>query len=143
MKDISVNNAKFVITIGIIPVVIDNFSTESDMWSVAEVEAAELEVTPDGKAVRYAKNFPITATLTLNGASDAGKNIRDAIKAQSRNGSIDSVILPVSVVITEANGSVTTYLDGAITNGLPAKSFGNQKLLDQTFTFKFQKVIEI
>lgn len=143
MKDISVNNAKFVITIGIVPIVIDNFSTESDMWSVAEVESAELEVTPDGKAVRYAKNFPIVATLTLSGASDAGKVIRDTIKAHSRNGNINSVIVPVSVVITEANGSVTTYADGAVTSGLPAKSFGNQKLLDQTFTFKFQKVIEI
>lgn len=142
VSNISTNNAVFTLTIGTIPIIVDNFSPESDMWSVADVDCGQMDITPDGKSVKFAKNFLVRATLTLNGASTTAELIRTAINAQTRNGNIDSTLLPISVIIVN-DGHTESFLDGTIESGPSAKSYGNQKLLDQSWNFAFSKRIYI
>lgn len=143
MQNISVNNARFTIMLGTIPIEVQGFSSESDMWIPAgAVETGQAEITPDGQVVRYGKNALIRYTLTLNGGSESAKLLREALKQQIRNGDIPSVVLPVNVTIIN-NGTKEVYLDGTLENGDVALSYGNQKLADQSWTFAFAKVATI
>lgn len=143
MQNISVNNAKLTITIGVIPIEISGFSAESDIWvKQGDIEAGQAEITADGQVVRYGKNALIRYTLTLNGGSESAKLLREALKQQMRIGEKKSVILPVSAVIVN-NGVIETYLDGTIESGAVALDYGNQKLADQSWSFAFGSVTTI
>lgn len=141
MRDISVNNARLTITLGAIPIEIEGFSAEADMWVPAgAIETGAAEITPDGQVVRYGKNALIRYTLTLNGGSESAKLLREALKQQVRNGDIPSVVLPINATMLN-NGVKEVYIDGTLENGDVALSYGNQKLADQSWTFAFGKVI--
>lgn len=141
MQNIGVNNARLTIMLGAIPVEIQGFSTESDMWvSAGAIETGAAEITADGQVVRYGKNALIRYTLTLNGGSESAKLLREALKQQVRNGAIPSIVLPVTATMIN-NGVKEVYLDGTLENGDVAFNYGNQKLADQSWTFAFAKVV--
>ena len=141
MQNIGVNNARLTIMLGAIPVEIEGFSTESDMWvSAGAIETGAAEITADGQVVRYGKNALIRYTLTLNGGSESAKLLREALKQQVRNGAIPSIVLPVTATMIN-NGVKEVYLDGTLENGDVAFNYGNQKLSDQSWTFAFAKVV--
>lgn len=143
MQNISVNNARLTIMIGAIPVQVEGFSSEGDMWVPSgEIEAGAAEITPDGKVVRYGKNALIRYTLTLNGGSESAKLLREALKQQMRNGDIPAVLLPITATMVN-DGVTEIYADGTLENGAVALSYGNQKLADQSWTFAFAKVTTI
>lgn len=143
MQNISVNNARLTIMIGAIPIQVEGFSSESDIWTPAgEIEAGSAEITPDGQVVRYGKNALIRYTLTLNGGSESAKLLREALKQQMRNGEIPAVLLPVTATMVN-EGVTEIYADGTLENGAVALSYGNQKLADQSWTFAFAKVTTI
>ena len=141
MQNIGVNNARLTIMLGAIPIEIQGFSTESDMWvSAGAIETGAAEITADGQVVRYGKNALIRYTLTLNGGSESAKLLREALKQQVRNGAIPSIILPVTATMIN-NGVKEVYIDGTLENGDVAFNYGNQKLSDQSWTFAFAKVV--
>lgn len=141
MQNIGVNNARLTIMLGAIPIEIEGFSTESDMWvSAGAIETGAAEITADGQVVRYGKNALIRYTLTLNGGSESAKLLREALKQQVRNGAIPSIVLPVTATMIN-NGVKEVYIDGTLENGDVAFNYGNQKLSDQSWTFAFAKVV--
>lgn len=141
MQNIGVNNARLTIMLGAIPIEIEGFSSESDIWvSAGAIETGAAEMTADGRLVRYGKNALIRYTLTLNGGSESAKLLREALKQQVRNGDIASIVLPVTATMIN-NGVKEVYLDGTLENGDVAFNYGNQKLSDQSWTFAFAKVV--
>lgn len=136
MGNLSVNNAKMIITIGVIPIVIDNFTPDSDMWSVNTIETGDAEVTPDGKMNEWNKNALIECTLTLTGASNAGEVLINQLTQQTRIGSKPAISLPVQVVIQNDN-YIETFANGKLVSGSGGNTYGNEKLANLTFTFKF------
>lgn len=141
MQNIGVNNARLTIMLGAIPIEIEGFSSESDIWvSAGAIETGAAEITADGQVVRYGKNALIRYTLTLNGGSESAKLLREALKQQVRNGAIPSIVLPVTATMIN-NGVKEVYLDGTLENGDVAFNYGNQKLSDQSWTFAFAKVV--
>lgn len=141
MQNIGVNNARLTIMLGAIPIEIEGFSSESDIWvSAGAIETGAAEITADGQVVRYGKNALIRYTLTLNGGSESAKLLREALKQQVRNGDIASIVLPVTATMIN-NGVKEVYLDGTLENGDVAFNYGNQKLSDQSWTFAFAKVV--
>lgn len=141
MQNIGVNNARLTIMLGAIPIEIEGFSSESDIWvSAGAIETGAAEITADGQVVRYGKNALIRYTLTLNGGSESAKLLREALKQQVRNGAIPSIVLPVTATMIN-NGVKEVYLDGTLENGDVAFNYGNQKLTDQSWTFAFAKVV--
>lgn len=137
MQNISVNNARLTITIGAIPIEIEGFSSEADMWvPTGSSETGAAEKTADGQTIFYGKNALYRYSLTLNGGSESAKLLREALKQQSRNGKKPAVILPITAVMIN-NGVTETYLEGVLENGDVALSYGNQKLSDQTWQFAF------
>lgn len=143
MQDISVNNARLTIMLGTIPIEVEGFSAEADIWvPTGAIETGAAEIGADGSMFRYGKNALIRYTLTLNGGSESAKILREVLKQQSRNGYISSVLLPVTATMIN-NGVKEVYLDGTLENGDAALSYGNQKLSDQSWTFAFAKVVTI
>lgn len=141
MQNIGVNNARLTIMLGAIPIEIEGFSSESDIWvSAGAIETGAAEITADGQVVRYGKNALIRYTLTLNGGSESAKLLREALKQQVRNGDIASIVLPVTATMIN-NGVKEVYIDGTLENGDVAFNYGNQKLTDQSWTFAFAKVV--
>lgn len=141
MQNIGVNNARLTIMLGAIPIEIEGFSSEADIWvSAGAIETGVAEITPDGQVVRYGKNALIRYTLTLNGGSESAKLLREALKQQVRNGDIASIVLPVTATMIN-NGVKEVYIDGTLENGDVAFNYGNQKLSDQSWTFAFAKVV--
>lgn len=141
MQNIGVNNARLTIMLGAIPIEIQGFSSESDIWvSAGAIETGAAEITADGQVVRYGKNALIRYTLTLNGGSESAKLLREALKQQVRNGDIASIVLPVTATMIN-NGVKEVYIDGTLENGDVALGYGNQKLTDQSWTFAFAKVV--
>ena len=141
MQNIGVNNARLTIMLGAIPIEIEGFSSESDIWvSAGAIETGAAEMTADGQLVRYGKNALIRYTLTLNGGSESAKLLREALKQQVRNGDIASIVLPVTATMIN-NGVKEVYIDGTLENGDVAFNYGNQKLSDQSWTFAFAKVV--
>ena len=139
--NISTNNARLTIMLGAIPIEIEGFSSESDIWvSAGAIETGTAEITADGQVVRYGKNALIRYTLTLNGGSESAKLLREALKQQVRNGAIPSIVLPVTATMIN-NGVKEVYIDGTLENGDVAFNYGNQKLSDQSWTFAFAKVV--
>ena len=141
MQNIGVNNARLTIMLGAIPIEIEGFSSEADIWvSAGAIETGAAEITADGQVVRYGKNALIRYTLTLNGGSESAKLLREALKQQVRNGDIASIVLPVTATMIN-NGVKEVYIDGTLENGDVAFNYGNQKLSDQSWTFAFAKVV--
>ena len=141
MQNIGVNNARLTIMLGAIPIEIEGFSSESDIWvSAGAIETGAAEITADGQVVRYGKNALIRYTLTLNGGSESAKLLREALKQQVRNGDIASIVLPVTATMIN-NGVKEVYIDGTLENGDVAFNYGNQKLSDQSWTFAFAKAM--
>ena len=141
MQNIGVNNARLTIMLGAIPIEIEGFSSESDIWvSAGAIETGAAEITADGQVVRYGKNALIRYTLTLNGGSESAKLLREALKQQVRNGDIASIVLPVTATMIN-NGVKQVYIDGTLENSDLAFNYGNQKLSDQSWTFAFAKVV--
>lgn len=138
--NISTNNISATLTIGTIPITLDNFSTDSDILTPNEVQTAEMAVTPDGKSVAWNMNAIYTFTITFNGASVAAKLLRETIRNQTRIAGKPSVSIPITLTIIN-DDRIETFLDGRVTNGTPSLGYGNQKLLDQTFTLKFSQVV--
>ena len=140
MKNISTNNVDFTLTIGAVPIKITHFSAESDFWvKSGDVELGGSERTADGKMVVFAKNGLYKYTLTLSGASKEAETIMGAFYAQSKNGNLPSVLLPINAVcITDSY--VCNYIGGVIESGPVMPDFGNQKILDYAWTFSFDKV---
>lgn len=138
--NISTNNISATLTIGVIPIALDNFSPDSDILAPSEVQTSDLAVTPDGRVVAWNMNTTYSVTLTFNGASQAAKLLREAIRQQTRIGGKPSVSIPITLTIIN-DDKTETYLDGRVTNGTPSLGYGNQKLLDQTFTLKFAQIV--
>lgn len=136
MANLSVNNTKMIITIGVIPIEVDNFTPDSDMWQTNTIETGGAEVTPDGKMNTWTKNALIECTLTLTGASNAGEILINQLEQQKRIGSKPAVSLPVQVVI-QNNNYVETFANGHLINGTGGHTYGNEKLGNYTFTFSF------
>ena len=141
MQNIGVNNARLTIMLGAIPIEIEGFSSESDIWvSAGAIETGVAEITADGQVVRYGKNALIRYTLTLNGGSESAKLLREALKQQVRNGDIASIVLPVTATMIN-NGVKEVYIDGTLENGDVAFNYGNQKLSCRSWTVAFAKVV--
>ena len=136
MGNLSVNNTKMIITIGVIPIEVDNFTPDSDMWQVNTIETGDAEVTPDGKMNEWNKNSLIECTLTLTGASNAGEILINQLTQQTRIGLKPSVSLPIQVVI-QNNNYIETFANGKLVSGAAGNTYSNEKLANLTFTFKF------
>ena len=138
--DISTNNISATLTIGTIPITLDNFSTDSDMITPNEVQTSDMMITPDGNSVAWNMNTIYSFVITFNGASIGAKLLREAIRNQTRISNKPGVSIPITLTIINGD-SVETYIDGRVTNGVASLGYGNQKLLDQSFTLKFSQVI--
>lgn len=138
-QNISVVNSKFVMKVGAMAYVVDNFSPESDMWAVDDIETGEIQRTPDGKIVKFTKQAVINAHITLNGASDLAMVLGQLAQRQIRQGN-RLAVLPDITVIIENDGVIRTYSEGILQSGAPDTTFGNEKLADRTFNFQFGSV---
>lgn len=136
MANLSVNNVKMIITIGVIPIDVDNFTPDSDMWVVDSIETGGAEVTPDGRMNEWNKNSLIQCSLTLTGGSNAAEILINQLQQQVRVGSKPAVSLPVQVVIQNGN-SIETFANGKLLSGNGGLTYGNEKLGNITFNFSF------
>lgn len=136
MANLSVNNVKMIITIGIIPIEVDNFTPDSDMWVVDSIETGGAEVTPDGRMNEWNKNSLISCSLTLTGGSNTAEILINQLQQQVRVGNKPAVSLPVQVVIQNGN-SIETFANGKLLSGNGGLTYGNEKLGNVTFNFTF------
>lgn len=122
------------------PLEIDNLSADADPWDVTDIETGGAQTTPDGQSVFFGKNARTEATLTLSGASKAGKILSDFLQRQSRIGVVPPVICNYTFTITnQATGEVETFFDGQLISGTAGQGFGSEKKKDKTFTFSFSQ----
>ena len=137
--NISTNNARLTIMVGAIPVEIEGFSAESDMWVPnGTIQTAETLKTADGVMVAYGKNAVIRYTLTLNGGSRSARVLKEVLKQQSRNGAIPAILLTITAtMINPSAGIKEIYIDGTLEDGDVGSRHGNQYLLDQSWIFAF------
>lgn len=138
-QNISTNGVKAILTMApLSPIELDNFSPESDMMTPEDVNTANMEMTPDGKAIRYTINAKIPLSITLNAASQAAKLLRECLVQQRRAGNIPPISFNANLVIEDLVNNITEiYSDGVLESGPTGYGYGNQKKLDQTFKFSF------
>ena len=136
MQNISVVNSVMYLSVGKAVVEVDNFSPDSNMWEVDDIETANIQRTPDGRIIAWTKQAIYGATLTLNAASNAAKLLASASQAQIRDGN-NKAKLPEIKVIFENDGVIKTYAKGVINTGKPDISFGNEKQQDRSFKLQF------
>ena len=86
VKDLSVVNCDFTMKIGNMVYTIDNFSPESDMWVVDSQEIGDLQITPDGQGVKYTRQSPTIAHLTLNAGSALAEALFEVARLSQRKG---------------------------------------------------------
>lgn len=140
MGNLSTNNSRITVKFeGLSAIVIDNFDPDSDIWSVNDRQTADAEITPDGIVNGWSINALIECTLTVSGASEAGRQLRAVADAQMRRGNTNSDLKKVSVIV-EVGGETTTYSEGYLTSGKAGQHLGNQKLQNQPFNFKFGSI---
>lgn len=140
MAILSTNNSRITVKFnGLGAIVIDNYDPDSDMWTVNDRQTSEVEVTPDGIVNGWSINALAECTLTVTGASVAGKQLRAIADAQMRRGNTDSDLREVTVIV-EVAGERTVYSKGFMTSGKAGQHLGNQKLQNQPFNFKFGSV---
>lgn len=140
MGILSTNNARLTVKFeGLSAISVDNFDPDSDMWTVNNRQTAEAEMTPDGIVNGWSMNAMTECTLTVTGASEAGKQLRAVLDAQMRRGNTDADLKKVSVIV-EVGGESTTYSEGFMLSGKSGQHLGNQKLQNQPFNFKFGSI---
>ena len=140
MGFLSTNNGRITVKFdGLGAIQIDNFDPESDMWTVNDRQTADAEITPDGIVNVWAINALTECTLTVTGASVAGKQLRAIADAQMRRGTTESDLRKVTVIV-EVGGTRTVYSEGIMTSGKSGQHLGNQKIQNQPFNFKFGSV---
>ena len=106
------------------------------MKAVASVIMNRVNV-PDGEYARVSQGGNIRNILFQEGQFDCA---RETIRNQTRIAGKPSVSIPITLTIIN-DDRIETFLDGRVTNGTPSLGYGNQKLLDQTFTLKFSQVV--
>lgn len=137
MIDLSTNNSRITVKFeDYNAIVIDNFDPSSDMWTPADRQTADGEMTPDGSFNYWAINSLIETTLTVSGASEAGRRLRAIADANIRQGDALSFVSGVTVVV-ETPYDIEVYYDGIMTGSKAGRHFGNQKIQPQVFKFKF------
>lgn len=140
MGILSTNNSRITVKFeGLSAIIIDNFDPDSDIWTVNDRQTADAEITPDGQVNGWAINALTECTLTVSGASNAGKQLRAVADAQIRRGTTESTLRSVTVIV-EVGGITTTYSQGFMTSGKAGQHLGNQKIQNQPFNFKFGSV---
>lgn len=140
MGILSTNNGRITVKFdGLGAIEIDNFDPESDMWTVNDRQTADAEITPDGIVNMWSINALTECTLTVTGASVAGKQLRAIADSQMRRGTTDADLRKVTVIV-EVGGTRTVYSEGIMTSGKSGQHLGNQKLQNQPFNFKFGSV---
>lgn len=134
-SNLSTLNASIIVKIGDIPIPVDNFDPDSDIFTINDRQTADGEVTPDGYFNGWAMRTPIETSFTVSGASLAGKTIQGLLNAQA-NGVLNS-----ATVVVSNEGVITTYGPGVLTSAKPSPHLGNQKVQPITFNFKFGNLI--
>lgn len=141
MAVLSTNNASITILVqNFLPIVVENFDPNSDMWAVDDIQTADGEVTPDGQFNIWSINAPITATLNLSGGSETAKKLEAIINNQQRSGSVLSFVPNVSVIINLGD-RIETYINGVLTTGKAGRSLGTPKINPSSWVFKFARKI--
>lgn len=136
MADVSVNNIKMRLTIGLIPLELDYLAADGTILSIQDSNTGGATLTPDGKIVTWGKNDLINVSITLNGASKAAEAIRLALSQQRRLGAIPAIQLPITLTITRGNEK-EIYTEGTATSGALGRPIGNETLENVTFNFSF------
>lgn len=138
-QNISTNGIKSTLTLfPLPPFELDNFSPDTDMIVPEDLETGAIEMTPDGKAIRYTKNASIPVSITLNAASKAAIILRECILQQRRNGVIPPISFNATLVIEDLVNNITEiYTDGVLIGGPTGYGYGDQKKHNQTFKFEF------
>ncbi|WP_291952721.1 hypothetical protein [Campylobacter sp.] len=133
-NDISTLNASIVVAIGALPIKVDNFDPESDIFNVNDRQTADAELTPDGYVNGFCMRSIIETSFTLSGASKAAEILQGILNSQA-NGALNE-----ATIIVTNNGKISTYGPGVLTSAKPAMHLGNQKVQPITFNFKFGNV---
>lgn len=134
-SDISTLNASLIVKIGDVPIIVDNYDPDSDIFTVNDRQTADGEVTPDGYFNGWAMRTPIETSFNVTGASVAGKVIRGLLNAQA-NGTLQE-----ATIVVKNGDEITTYGPGVLTSAKPAPHLGNQKVQPTTFNFKFGNLV--
>ena len=134
-SDLSTLNASIIVKMGDIPVIIDNYDPDSDIFTINDRQTADGEVTPDGFFNAWAMRTPIETSFNVTGASVGGKVLQGLLNAQA-NGALKNVY-----IVVKNGDNVTTYGPGVMTSAKPSQHLGNQKVLPTTFNFKFGNLI--
>ena len=134
-SNLSTLNASIIVKIGDIPIPVDNFDPDSDIFTINDRQTADGEVTPDGYFNGWAMRTPIETSFNVSGASLAGNTIQGLLNAQA-NGVLNS-----ATVVVANEGVITTYGPGVLTSAKPSPHLGNQKVQPITFNFKFGNLL--
>ena len=134
-SDLSTLNASIIVKMGEVPVLVDNFDPDSDIFMVNDRQTADGEVTPDGFFNGWAMRTVIETSFNVTGASVGGKVLQGLLNAQA-NGALKNVY-----IVVKNGDSITTYGPGVMTSAKPSPHLGNQKVLPTTFNFKFGNLI--
>lgn len=141
MAVLSTNNATLTILVAnALPIKVENFDPNSDMWSVDDLQTADGEVTPDGQFNHWAINGAIQCTLNLSGGSKTSKKLEFLLNNQQRVGQSLSYIPEVSVVVT-LNGETETYVGGILKQGKAGRSLGYPKINPTAWVFLFPRKV--
>lgn len=121
---------------------VEDFAAESDVWTGDAYETADAFLTPDGNTYKYGKNAMIARTLTLAPLSPLRQFLDLALTAQVRYGAAVAEPFSVTVVVTHQHSNqVDVYTDGIISGGNVGGSYGQDKMNNAAYTFKFGRVV--
>lgn len=141
MAVLSTNNASLtILAANVLPIEVENFDPNSDMWSVDDLQTADGEVTPDGQFNHWSINNGIVCTLNLSGGSTTAKKLQTILNNQQRSGQALSYVPEVTVIVN-LNDEIETYMGGVLRKGKPGRSLGSQKLNVTTWEFFFPRKV--
>lgn len=135
LHSLSVLDTSVVVVANGVPIVMDNFDPNSDIFSAEPRTTGGAEVSPDGHFNSWERRETIKATLNVTAASIGGKTLQAFSNAQARGKRLE-----ITVVITNG-GQTTTLSPGVLISATPIKSLGNEKQNPIQFTFEFGDVL--
>lgn len=121
---------------------VTSFSNDADAFDFPSVQIGDFAMGLNGDGIAWSKANPLKGTISVIAGSFDDQNLAILLANNTPGKNKSNAMDDITMTIVYPGLSTTTFTNGIITDGSPAKSFGSDgKLKTRTYGFAFESVI--
>jgi hypothetical protein len=121
---------------------ITTFSNDQDGFDFPDLVVGDFVMGLNGDGIAWSKANPIKGTISVVAGSIDDQNLAVLLANNTPGKNKSNALDLLTMTVVYADSTTTTFSNGTITHGNPAKSFSSDgRLKTRTYGFSFESVI--